>query len=87
MASVALRPLKRARRLVHSVPPARSSSVMPMGREAVADFVGDGEVLVLAGGGAQVDHERHEFGEQVVGAAAAAEPAAVGRCRGCWRVL
>ena len=37
------------------------------GGEAVADLVGDGEVFVLAGGCSQVDHERHEFGDQVVG--------------------
>src|SRR5215212_2351901 len=29
------------------------------GGEAVADFVGDGEVFVFAGGGSQVDHEGH----------------------------
>ena len=36
------------------------------GRQAVADGVGGGEVLRLAGFGAEVDDQLHHFGEQVV---------------------
>ena len=36
--------------------------------QRVADLVGDGEVLVLAGRGAELDHQRHHFGQQIVAA-------------------